>query len=248
MSNREEEKETAIVIDKLTKEFEDVVAVDELSIEVEKGELFGLLGPNGAGKTTIINVLCGLLEPTGGSASVGGYDVQKESQKVKELIGVCTQETAVYPYLTGRENVELFGNLHAMPKQKLKKNTDELLEKLGLAEDAKSRAKAQGKAVNEQWTGKWFKRAWLTEELGWIGVDELWLEPQPWTIIGGVADAEQRETLIKVIDQQLRQSEKIGAKLLIKALPKVKVNPGMLTNAGVWPSINGTLIWKLTLV
>ena len=139
MSNREEEKETAIVIDKLTKEFEDVVAVDELSIEVEKGELFGLLGPNGAGKTTIINVLCGLLEPTGGSASVGGYDVQKESQKVKELIGVCTQETAVYPYLTGRENVELFGNLHAMPKQKLKKNTDELLEKLGLAEDAKRR-------------------------------------------------------------------------------------------------------------
>jgi len=139
MSNREEEKETAIVIDKLTKEFEDVVAVDELSIEVEKGELFGLLGPNGAGKTTVINVLCSLLEPTGGSASVGGYDVQKESQKVKELIGVCTQETAVYPYLTGRENVELFGNLHAMPKQKLKKNTDELLEKLGLAEDAKRR-------------------------------------------------------------------------------------------------------------
>ena len=139
MSNREEEKETAIVIDKLTKEFEDVVAVDELSIEVEKGELFGLLGPNGAGKTTIINVLCGLLEPTGGSASVGGYDVQKESQKVKELIGVCTQETAVYPYLTGRENVELFGNLHAMPKEKLKKNTDELLEKLGLAEDAERR-------------------------------------------------------------------------------------------------------------
>jgi len=139
MNNGEEEKETAIVIDKLTKEFEDVVAVDELSIEVEKGELFGLLGPNGAGKTTTINVLSGLLEPTKGSASVGGYDVQKEPQKVKELIGVCTQETAVYPYLTGRENVELFGNLHAMPKQKLKKNTDELLEKLGLAEDAKRR-------------------------------------------------------------------------------------------------------------
>jgi len=132
-------KESAIVIDNLTKKFEDVTAVDELSLEVEKGELFGLLGPNGAGKTTIINVLCGLLEPTSGSVSVRGYDVQKEPQKIKELIGVCTQETAVYPYLTGRENVELFGNLHTMSKEKLRKNTDDLLEKLGLAEDVKRR-------------------------------------------------------------------------------------------------------------
>lgn len=132
-------KESAIVIDNLTKKFEDVTAVDGLSLEVEKGELFGLLGPNGAGKTTTINVLCGLLEPTSGSVSVRGYDVQKEPQKIKELIGVCTQETAVYPYLTGRENVEFFGNLHTMSKEKLRKNTDDLLEKLGLVEDAKRR-------------------------------------------------------------------------------------------------------------
>lgn len=132
-------EEAAIVINNLTKRFEDVTAVDELSLEVEKGELFGLLGPNGAGKTTTINVLCGLLEPTGGSASVGGFDVQKEPSKVKELIGVCPQDTAVFSYLTGRENVELFGNLHAMPKEKLKKNTEELLRKLGLLEDANRR-------------------------------------------------------------------------------------------------------------
>jgi len=136
---RKKVRETAIVTDNLTKRFEDIVAVDELSIQVDKGELFGLLGPNGAGKTTTINILCGLLEPTKGSASVGGYDVQKEPQKVKELIGVCTQETAVYPFLTGRENVELFGSLHAMSKQRLKKNADDLLEKLGLTEDAKRR-------------------------------------------------------------------------------------------------------------
>ncbi len=131
--------ETAIVIDKLTKKFEDVTAVDGLSLEVEKGELFGLLGPNGAGKTTTINVLCCIYEPTSGSVSVGGYDVRKEPEKVKELIGVCPQDTAVFPYLTGRENVELFGNLHAMNKEKLKKSTDELLEKMGLSEDAKRR-------------------------------------------------------------------------------------------------------------
>lgn len=131
--------ETAIVIDKLTKKFEDVTAVDGLSLEVEKGELFGLLGPNGAGKTTTINVLCCIYEPTSGSVSVGGYDVRKEPEKVKELIGVCPQDTAVFPYLTGRENVELFGNLHAMNKEKLKKSTDGLLERMGLSEDAKRR-------------------------------------------------------------------------------------------------------------
>jgi ABC-2 type transport system ATP-binding protein len=127
---------SAIVIDKLTKRFEDVTAVDSLSLEVDNGELYGLLGPNGAGKTTAINVLCGLLEPTSGSVTVGGHDVQKEPEKVKQLIGVCPQDTAVYPYLTGRENVELFGNLHTMSKEKLKRNTEELLGKMGLLEDA----------------------------------------------------------------------------------------------------------------
>ncbi len=132
-------EKAAIVIDNLTKRFEDVTAVDGLSLEVENGELYGLLGPNGAGKTTTIDILSGLLEPTSGSVSVGGYDVQKEPEKVKELIGVCPQDAAVYPYLTGRENVELFGNLHAMPKDKLKRNTEELLGKMGLLEDAKRR-------------------------------------------------------------------------------------------------------------
>jgi ABC-2 type transport system ATP-binding protein len=132
-------KEPEIVIENLSKKFEDVNAVDGLSLEIEKGELFGLLGPNGAGKTTAIKVLCGLLEPSSGSAHVGGYDVRKDSSKVKELIGVCPQDTAAYSFLSGRENVELFGNLHAMPKEKLKKNTDGLLEKMSLAEDANRR-------------------------------------------------------------------------------------------------------------
>jgi len=139
MSDREKTHRAAIVIDNLTKKFEDVTAVDGLGLEIGKGELFGLLGPNGAGKTTIINVLCGLLEPTSGSASVGGYNVQEDPERVKELIGVCTQETAVFPYLTGRENVQLFGNLYAMPKEELRRNTDELLEKMSLAEDADRR-------------------------------------------------------------------------------------------------------------
>jgi len=132
-------KEMAIDIQNLTKKFEDVTAVDNLNIGIEKGELFGLLGPNGAGKTTTIKMLCGLLEPTNGSATVSGHDVRKEQTEVKELIGVCPQDTAVYPYLTGRENIEFFGNLHAMPKKKLRENTDRLLEKLSLTQDADRR-------------------------------------------------------------------------------------------------------------
>lgn len=132
--------QSAIVIENLVKKFEDVTAVDGVSLQVAKGELFGLLGPNGAGKTTTINILCGLVRPTNGSAKVGGYDVQKEPAKIKELIGVCPQETAIYPYLTGAENVELFGNLNAMNKETLKKRRDMMLEKMGLTEDAKRKA------------------------------------------------------------------------------------------------------------
>lgn len=131
--------ESEIRIENLTKKFEDVTAVDNLSLEIEKGELFGLLGPNGAGKTTVIKTLCGLLHPTCGSIWVGGTDVRKEAAKVKELIGVCPQDTAAYPFLSGRENVELFGNLHTMPKEKLKKNIEELFEKMSLTEDARRR-------------------------------------------------------------------------------------------------------------
>jgi ABC-2 type transport system ATP-binding protein len=130
-----------IAIDNLTRQFGEVTAVDELSLAVPKGELFGLLGPNGAGKTTTINVLCGLIPPTRGSATVGGYNVQKEPEKVKALIGVCPQDTAVFDYLTGRENVEFFGSLHGMSKEPLKKNARLLLEKIGFVEDADRRVK-----------------------------------------------------------------------------------------------------------
>jgi ABC-2 type transport system ATP-binding protein len=132
--------QSAITVENLVKKFEDVTAVDGISLQVQKGELFGLLGPNGAGKTTTINILCGLAKPTSGTAKVGGYDVQKETARVKTLLGVCPQETATYPYLTGAENVDLFGNLNDMDKEKLQARRAMLLEKMGLTGDAKRRA------------------------------------------------------------------------------------------------------------
>jgi ABC-2 type transport system ATP-binding protein len=132
--------ELSIIISHLIKNYHDVKALDDLSLRVRTGELFGLLGPNGAGKTTTLQILCGLLKPTSGTASICGYDVLKEPAKIKDLIGVCIQETAVYPYLTGAENIDLFGNLYTMDKEILNTRRTMLLNKLGLLDDAKRKA------------------------------------------------------------------------------------------------------------
>jgi ABC-2 type transport system ATP-binding protein len=129
--------EQAITIRNLTKKYEDKMALDNLNLQIAKGELFGLLGPNGAGKTTAIHILCGLIKPTSGTANIHNYDVQRDQQQVKGLIGVCIQETAIYPYLTGKENLELFGNLYGLNKKTIKERSTLLLTKMGLTEDAK---------------------------------------------------------------------------------------------------------------
>ncbi|MFW9991617.1 MAG: ABC transporter ATP-binding protein [Candidatus Odinarchaeota archaeon] len=133
-------KNNGITVQDLVKEFDDVTAVDGVTFEVAPGELFGLLGPNGAGKTTIIKILSGLLKPTRGTARLNGYDTVKQANKVRESIGVCPQQPAFYAFLSGRENIELFGNLHGMPKKKIRERTDELLEKVGMVESADRRA------------------------------------------------------------------------------------------------------------
>jgi ABC-2 type transport system ATP-binding protein len=132
---------SAIIIKNLVKQFDDVTAVNGINLEIKKGELFGLLGPNGAGKTTTINMLVGLLNPTEGSAIVGGYDVKRDLTKIKEMIGVCPQEASVYKFLKGRENVELFGNLFEMDKKVLKERADKFFETSGLGEASNRKAK-----------------------------------------------------------------------------------------------------------
>lgn len=121
--------------------FDDVKAVDGVSYQVKKGEVFGLLGPNGAGKTTIINILTGILSPTEGTAAVGGYNVKTEFKKIKEMISVCPQEPAVFKFLSGLGNIKFFGNLHLMPKKQITERAEELLKFLGLYEARKRLAK-----------------------------------------------------------------------------------------------------------
>jgi ABC-2 type transport system ATP-binding protein len=133
--------ESAIEIINLTKRFDDITAVDTLSLEIGWGELFGILGPNGAGKSTVVNVLNTLVEPTEGSATIDGHDVVFEPEKIRKIIGVCPQEPAYYPHLTGEENITLMGDMHLVPKDVLKERVRTMVEKIGMEDHIKRRAK-----------------------------------------------------------------------------------------------------------
>ena len=122
----------AIKITGLVKQYQDVTAVDGLNLEIKQGELFCLLGVNGAGKTTTIKMLTCLTKPTRGDALVGGYSVTGEPEKVKRIIGVSPQETAVAPNLTVEENLALIGGIHGFSKEKTGRKIQELTSLLGL--------------------------------------------------------------------------------------------------------------------
>ncbi|MFW9908698.1 MAG: ABC transporter ATP-binding protein [Candidatus Thorarchaeota archaeon] len=131
----------AIIVENVTKRFDSVTALEDLSLEIKWGELFGLLGPNGAGKTTLLNILATILQPTKGGAQVGGFDVEHDWKNVRKIIGVCPQEPAYYGHLTGRENIEMFGVFHDIPKAELKERTDDLIRKIGMEDHADRKAK-----------------------------------------------------------------------------------------------------------
>ena len=129
-----------IVIKDVVKKFEDVTAIENLNLVINEGELFSLLGPNGAGKTTTVNILTGIIKPTSGNALIAGFDVTKNPDEVKKIIGVCPQDAAVFSFLNARENIELFGNLHSVSTKEIEERTDRFLKLLGLTEASKRKA------------------------------------------------------------------------------------------------------------
>ena len=123
----------------VTKRFEDMAAVDDISMTVKKGELFGLLGPNGAGKSTLTKMISGRLNPTTGTIKVGKYSIKDDSMKVKELLGVVPQDIVLYDYLNARENLAFYGRLYGLSGKTLKNRINELLKFTQLDEKAVKR-------------------------------------------------------------------------------------------------------------
>ncbi|WP_439882712.1 ABC transporter ATP-binding protein [Pontibacter sp. MBLB2868] len=126
------ENTNVITADGLTKRFGDFTAVDAISFEVQRGEIFGFLGANGAGKTTAMRMLCGLSMPTSGNATVAGFDVYRQTEQIKRSIGYMSQKFSLYEDLTVRENIRFYAGIYGKSRSFIKENTGRLLQQLHL--------------------------------------------------------------------------------------------------------------------
>lgn len=142
----------AISVSSLTKNYDDVRAVDEISFEIREGELFGFLGPNGAGKTTTINILTGLVRPDKGGIYIAGLDCSKSVKSAQHLMGVVPDESNLYPELTGFENLCFCGALYGMRKKERETKARELLEKFSLTESANRKFAGYSKGMKRKLT------------------------------------------------------------------------------------------------
>lgn len=131
----------AIEVENLTKRFGDLTAVDQLTLGIRKGEIFGFLGPNGAGKTTSIRMMTGLLKPTSGKVLIEGEEIETVSKRVKRNIGVCPQDIVVWDRLTCRENLLLIGDMYEVPREVSVQRAGELLQAMNLAEKSDTQAR-----------------------------------------------------------------------------------------------------------
>jgi len=130
-------QDKVIICKNLTKEFGDFVAVDKISFDVLKGEIFGFLGANGAGKTTAMRILCGLSFPTAGEATIAGYNVYKQQELIKKNIGYMSQKFSLYEHLTIQENITFYGGVYGLERKEIRSRSEELIERLGLQKETK---------------------------------------------------------------------------------------------------------------
>jgi ABC-2 type transport system ATP-binding protein len=128
----------AVTTNKLTKKFGNFTATNEITFEVAQGEIFGFLGANGAGKTTAMRMLCGLLKPTSGEATVAGFDVYRQAEQIKESIGYMSQKFSLYEDLTVRENIRFYGGIYGLTIPEIRRKTDGILHHLALESVADS--------------------------------------------------------------------------------------------------------------
>ena len=142
--------EFAIRLENLTRTFDQVRAVDGLSLEVPAGTIFGFLGPNGAGKTTTIRLLLGLLEPSSGQAGVLGYDTRSQAQEIRARTGALLEHPGVYEHLSAQDNLEFYARAYRLPKAERQERIHELLERMGLWERRQDRAGTWSKGMRQK--------------------------------------------------------------------------------------------------
>jgi len=134
-------REVVLQAEGMTKRYGDLVAVDDLSIEVHRGEVFGFLGPNGAGKTTSINMICGLLQPDSGTVRIDGDSISGQDEAIRARLGVCPQDIVIWERLTCREQLQFMGEMYALPRQTAIQRSQQLLEELDLIEKQNAQAR-----------------------------------------------------------------------------------------------------------
>lgn len=212
--------ENAIIIDGLKKEYGKRAAVNAISLNVEQGTLFSLLGVNGAGKTTTIKMLTGLTRPTSGEAYVMGRSINTELAKVKKLVSVSPQETAVAPNLTVRENLEFIAGIYGMDRKHTKEKTDELVREFSMEEVEKSKAKTL--------SGGWQRRlsiamALITEpkilflDEPTLGMDVI-ARRELWQIINSV----KKNVTIVLTTHYMEEAEKLSDKVAVMVKGEIK--------------------------
>ena len=133
------DRRQAVTVRDLERRFGSFVAVNRVSFEVTEGEIFGFLGPNGAGKSTTIRMLCGILAPSGGEGTVGGFDIRRQSEKIKETIGYMSQKFSLYEDLTVDENIDFYSGIYRIPAEKKRPRKEWVIEMAGLGDHRKSR-------------------------------------------------------------------------------------------------------------
>lgn len=130
-------EDPVIWTNKLTKRFGDFVAANEITFEVHRGEIFGFLGANGAGKTTAMRMLCGLSRPSSGEARVAGFDIYRDTERIKRNIGYMSQKFSLYEDLTVAENIRFFGGIYGLSDKDLKTKSEQLIDRLELGHEVK---------------------------------------------------------------------------------------------------------------
>lgn len=204
----------AIEVKGLTKKFGDFTAVDDVSFDVKEKEVFGFLGPNGAGKSTTIRVLCTLARPTAGDATVNGFDLIREADRVRESIGLVAEKMIMYEQLTAAENLRFFGRLYGMPGPKIERKIDELLALVNMAQWKDAQIKTYSTGMKQRIN---VIRALLTEpRIIFMDEPTLGLDPQTTLAIRElIRDINRNGTTVILTTHAMVEAEALSQRVAI---------------------------------